>query len=71
MEKDLRAALDEVWLNPRQTAEMVGVKPPTLRKWRQRGVNLTKCRAVGGRKFAYNLKDVVEFLDNSRRDYAV
>lgn len=52
-------------LNEEQTAEILGVRPSTLQRWRSRGwtdLPYLKIRYL----IRYRLSDVLEFLENSQ-----
>ena len=52
-------------LNEEQTAEILGVKPSTLQRWRSRGwteLPYLKIRYL----IRYRLSDVLQFLENSQ-----
>jgi hypothetical protein len=60
--------LKSMLIDDNAAAEVLGIKPPTLRSWRCRGVGPAFIKLGAGKKAAvrYDLRDLTQFIENGR-----
>jgi len=60
-------------IDDKEAAQRLGMKPPTLRSWRCRGVGPAYIKLGRGKRAAvrYDLRDLARFVEQGRRDSSV
>ncbi len=62
--------LEQNLVDDKEAAKRLGMRPPTLRSWRCRGVGPVYIKLGRGKRAAvrYDLRDLAQFIEQGRQD---